>query len=261
MDVLELPKAPADACAISANLGCLVDSLGTPELQPRLFSTVAAATGAAHVSAFLFHAGERPRILAASTRHSAGAAQHCAERYCDTYWPMDPTLRLGQDGPGLTLVRSRPDDIDHAAYRTECYSNVRLIERVSAVSRTQGQTVRLHVYRSSRDGCFDDVAIRSLAMHATIITSLLLQQEKARPAPSTQIRERLLRLTPPMPRREREVCEGIATGMTSEAIGLGLGIGLNTVLSYRKRAYARLGITSQTELMHRLFGLTHDRSS
>ncbi len=256
MDVLDFPKASAGEWAVRTSVADLVDHLGTPELPIRFFDAIAAATGAAHVSAFASDANKRPRILAAATRHHAGAARRCAERYCALYWPMDPALRLTQDGAALTLIRSRPADIDQADYRAECYSDVRLIERVSAVSRRQGQIVRLHVYRSARDGAFDDIAIHNLAGHATILTSLLLQQERARPAPSTQIRERLLQLTPPMPRRERQVCEGIATGMTSEAIGLGLGISLNTVLSYRKRAYTRLGITSQTELMHRLFGLT-----
>lgn len=37
-------------------------------------------------------------------------------------------------------------------------------------------------------------------------------------------------------------------GKGSEAIALALGIGINTVLTYRKRAYARLG-TSHNELM------------
>ena len=38
-------------------------------------------------------------------------------------------------------------------------------------------------------------------------------------------------------------------GMTSEAIGLKLGISVNTVLTYRKRAYGRLRISCQNELM------------
>jgi DNA-binding CsgD family transcriptional regulator len=37
--------------------------------------------------------------------------------------------------------------------------------------------------------------------------------------------------------------------MSSEGIGLDMGISINTVRTYRKRAYARLGICSQNELM------------
>jgi len=36
--------------------------------------------------------------------------------------------------------------------------------------------------------------------------------------------------------------------MTSQGIALDLGVGLNTVLTYRKRAYHRLQVTSPFEL-------------
>jgi DNA-binding CsgD family transcriptional regulator len=46
--------------------------------------------------------------------------------------------------------------------------------------------------------------------------------------------------------RERSVCSGIVDGFISEAIALGISI--NSVLSYRKRAYSKLGNTSSNEL-------------
>jgi len=48
--------------------------------------------------------------------------------------------------------------------------------------------------------------------------------------------------------REKEVCLGILSGLSSEAIAAELGIGLHSALTYRKRAYDRLGISSQNEL-------------
>ena len=52
-----------------------------------------------------------------------------------------------------------------------------------------------------------------------------------------------------MPEREAEVCTAIMLGMTSEAIAIKLGISVNTILTYRKRAYGRLNISCQNELM------------
>jgi DNA-binding CsgD family transcriptional regulator len=48
--------------------------------------------------------------------------------------------------------------------------------------------------------------------------------------------------------RERAVCIGILTGYTSESIALNLGISVNSVLTYRKRLYEKLKISSQSEL-------------
>ena len=60
---------------------------------------------------------------------------------------------------------------------------------------------------------------------------------------------RLRQIMPQLARRELDVCVGIMRGKSSEAIALALGISVNTVLTYRKRAYTRLGITSHNELM------------
>ncbi|MEM7283725.1 MAG: helix-turn-helix transcriptional regulator, partial [Pseudomonadota bacterium] len=48
--------------------------------------------------------------------------------------------------------------------------------------------------------------------------------------------------------RERQVCARIVLGMTSDGIAADLGVGSQTVLTYRKRAYARLDISSQNAL-------------
>ncbi|GHF62291.1 helix-turn-helix transcriptional regulator [Seohaeicola zhoushanensis] len=50
-------------------------------------------------------------------------------------------------------------------------------------------------------------------------------------------------------RREREVCSRILHGMSSCVIADDLGIGKESVMTYRKRAYNRLGIASQRELL------------
>ena len=60
--------------------------------------------------------------------------------------------------------------------------------------------------------------------------------------------ERLTRIETNLTQREKEVCARILLGMSSEGIGLDLGIKMQSVLTYRKRAYARLNISSQNEL-------------
>lgn len=52
-----------------------------------------------------------------------------------------------------------------------------------------------------------------------------------------------------LPRREREVCSRILHGLSSHEIAERLGIGKESVMTYRKRAYSRLDISSQRELL------------
>jgi DNA-binding CsgD family transcriptional regulator len=56
-------------------------------------------------------------------------------------------------------------------------------------------------------------------------------------------------------RREGEVCARILYGLSSCGIALDLGIGKESVMTYRKRAYQRLGIGSQRELLMWYLGL------
>ena len=65
-------------------------------------------------------------------------------------------------------------------------------------------------------------------------------------------RERLRAVAPQLTGQEAEVCLRILLGITSEGIGIDLGISRNTVLTYRKRAYARLNISSQHQLFRML---------
>ncbi len=48
--------------------------------------------------------------------------------------------------------------------------------------------------------------------------------------------------------RERQVCEGILSGRKSEMIAANIGIAPNSVVTYRRRAYSKLGINSRADL-------------
>lgn len=65
-------------------------------------------------------------------------------------------------------------------------------------------------------------------------------------------RRRLLALDRGLTSRELDVCSRSLLGMTAEGTALDLDIKISSVVTYRKRAYARLGISSQAELFHLL---------
>ena len=52
-----------------------------------------------------------------------------------------------------------------------------------------------------------------------------------------------------LPRRQVEVCARILLGFSRELISSDLGIGMETVHTHRKRAYQRLRVTSEQELV------------
>jgi DNA-binding CsgD family transcriptional regulator len=49
--------------------------------------------------------------------------------------------------------------------------------------------------------------------------------------------------------REAECAAGVIAGLTAEKIALMLGIKATSVITHRKRAYDRLGVSGQRELI------------
>ena len=59
-----------------------------------------------------------------------------------------------------------------------------------------------------------------------------------------RISEKLALHDPNLTKRERLVCGFALAGYAAEEISLMLGIGTSTIITYRRRAYSRLGISN-----------------
>jgi DNA-binding CsgD family transcriptional regulator len=127
---------------------------------------------------------------------------------------------------------------------------VRLRSQLAINQVREDSSIRLNFFRA--DGFGSDH--RAWILNSIdLLMPLLWRHEaalQARPVDlRAEFRRRLAQRNPGLSGRELDVCMLIAVGLSSEGIGLELGISLNTVLTYRKRAYARLGISSQNELL------------
>jgi DNA-binding CsgD family transcriptional regulator len=123
--------------------------------------------------------------------------------------------------------------------------------------RSDGRYTKINIYRHQDDGRFSsDDASRFVEWSGILFTMLHKHFCVERPSAdkSTSAYADALQRHAPLSAREAEVCAEIAVGRTSEAIALKLQISINTVLTYRKRAYSRLRISSQNELTR----LVHD---
>lgn len=64
-----------------------------------------------------------------------------------------------------------------------------------------------------------------------------------------KIAGRLAQQYPQLTARERLVCGYTLAGYTAEGIGLILGVGMSTIITYRRRAYSRLGVCNANQLI------------
>jgi len=127
---------------------------------------------------------------------------------------------------------------------------------MTIIKAAQEGFIRMSFY-TNEDGSYINNGMES-ALSAGDVLTALLQRHKTRCESSLPLfsnsganlyQRRLMDAGLGLSRREIEVCALIARGYTSEGIALELGISINTVLTFRKRAYARLRISSQNELM------------
>lgn len=262
MDVYELPDAPAPDMSYRRDMAALVELAGRQAFPRSLFQTAQAMCNAAHLTAFRLSASGTMHTVLAENTGATLVAQSRANRYVRDYWRYDPAARVATFASrpsrksGRWVVRTVAAEIEHACYRSVCYSSVMLDNRISISEIRGDQLMRVNFYRRQREQFSDDEARKILDTADLLMPLIWRHDEDSRAgrngSPAELFRTRLAAVAPALSERERQVCALVALGLTSEGIALELGIGINTVLTYRKRAYARLNISSQNELI-RLF--------
>jgi DNA-binding CsgD family transcriptional regulator len=141
-------------------------------------------------------------------------------------------------------------------HRQDIFTNGGISHQISLVVRTGGEEyLKMSFCRSKSSPQFGSREVESWAEYSDLLTALFFEHSKRLPAQRSGrdaargFSDRLRIDHPSLTERERAVCSLIAVGMTSTGIALTLGISVNTVLTFRRRAYARLNITSHGELL------------
>jgi LuxR family transcriptional regulator, activator of tox operons len=234
----------------------LINSIGTLDFSPTLFRTAYELTKTEHLSAFSFRSQSSPRILVAENTGRYPVSSAIARQYSERYWRHDLANKLSllSTAPrsAFWVVRTTASEISDVEYRSDCYTSAGLEDRISVSQTSDENTIRLNFYRSRGDAFSQNEANKIFETAEVLIA--LLRQHEGRDSASEKYSEndfkkRLSQLAVSLSSREVDICTGILQGITSEGIALKLRLGLSTVQTHRKRAYARLGISSQNELM------------
>lgn len=119
-----------------------------------------------------------------------------------------------------------------------------------------GDAAAVYAVHASRDaglGGFPDDELRRWAKAAVLLRQVICRRPVMRPsAPMPERIDRASALlkarTTKLSEREQQVVARIACGITNDGIAADLGVAPATVLTLRRRAYAKLGINSCVEL-------------
>jgi DNA-binding CsgD family transcriptional regulator len=200
-----------------------------------------------------------------NTRNTRRLIHHCEPEkplvadgmYARQFLPTDPVIRaidVIEEPEATWRVRVAPSDIVADRYRQMLVSSG-IVERVSFVRRARESWRCMTVARRRSSGAFEDRELELLGGFARLLMpmierndALASQKPLGTEATIDELESRFARFFPALTRRERETCARAAVGMTAEGAALDLGIGVASVLTYRKRAYQRLGVSSAYEL-------------
>lgn len=256
----------------------MVSIIGNPAFSDRFFGIVQKMLGADHCTVFVSNAGGvRTLVAEAQTQAAAERVRQLAGIYGERGYRVDPVWNRPAAGqPETDAIRTEviaPAQFEDQAYRREFYDKPNIQEELALSADVgAGRRVYASFYRERGRSRFSPqdmatlqatapVTMQVLAKHAEI-TGAVLRPAAAAPIRPVSREELFQRVQEAMQddnrlltRREAEICTGIILGYTILGLSMNLGISVNTVATHRKRAYAKLRISSQNELFAHYFSL------
>jgi DNA-binding CsgD family transcriptional regulator len=231
----------------------LLAAIGTDEFGPTVWDSVLSVTAGAR-RIYLYEA-TGPEDTSLQYFHGEPGLVELFPAYRKWYLRLDPVgdaYRAAPECSNVVMQRIQPSDIDSPGFRRRFFDDAGIVERISIIQRGTDNWRAINVARHASDGCCSDEELRSLIGLACLVLSMLPLNRKRRAAPvplsAAQLEERFAHRYSSLTLRERQVCARAAVGMSVEATALDLGIAKTSVLTYRQRAYQRLGVTSPIEL-------------
>ena len=243
MRCLSLPSRTSPATA-PERLCALIEAVGTPSFTDELFLSVGDMLEASDAAVYAYGADRRTRVVAAWGR-GAGPLEWRTRAYAQRFADHDPALRTpGADEVITTCIDTAElPDPGHRALLEETGFASRVVAVFPAPG---GGWYSLNVPRSAGSAVPEPVFDRF--SHAAPVYASLIRRHLS----AGRLDARLAALCPELTPREVGVCQALLRGESAAEVATMLGIRTSSVQTYRKRAYAKLGVSNLTGLFQRL---------
>jgi len=249
----------------------LVDSVGHPGFESAYFAVFDDLLDLWSCTAFAFRRHAPPRCIVATgpNKQAALRVRNNAQRYVERGYKDDPNLRFVQALDRSEIeIRSLADaEFNDDVYRSRYFSRASTRDKIFILSAEKDWVIYANFYRGNFQREFDDADKKKLRQYARLCVAVLrLQVRFNRPAAEeafldeTRVQKQLryqqvydLLIKYQISPREAEICAMIVVGHTTQDISAELGISKNTVITHRRRAYEKLGVSNQNELFGKCF--------
>lgn len=223
---------------------CLT-SVGTERFNARYLGLIERVVKADQCSIFSFR-DRRPNCFLSYNKIEGHGAANAPQRYLSNGYRDDPLLTQDWEIPADTGLRivdfSEVRPLMSEGYFDSYFHSCGIADKISVIASSGGDTLFLSFYRSQDTGPF---AISETGLRVPfwqILSKLALLHffgigAKQLQSPLNSLSE-----------REKDICEAMLEGLTTDAIAWRLEISASTVKTYRQRAYRKLGINSKSAL-------------
>ena len=234
-----------------AAITALMRNAGETPFIDAMLDFCCASIGADFVSIFSRCSNGRPMLVGTATTTGADNARKASEGYMQHFASDVNFALMSAPGSGDAFVTYQTAaDIESLRYRQACYDRTGIADRCSYVRARGAAPLSISLYRSRRNGRFSERELDRIVTLMPILVAAVERHGTMYDAEDTvdaahALRRRCPTLTP----REAEVAAHTRAGLSARQIAEALGIAETTVVSHRKSAYARLGLTGLRQLM------------
>lgn len=239
----------------------MVAAMGGPRFGSAVTAFVREACEADHILAFR-SAKLSPEIIFNVSRDGSATAQQITSRYmANSYWhddlPMAATLQNAAES-GWALNRYDITTLPKQNYLAKLFREPRICERIIFSGDVDEHIVGIVLLRAEKTGLVDHSLLQGLSGLSDILFPLINKHADILQFKSdfhgsltclAKIERVLGRSESGLTRRERQVCARTLFSVSTVGIAEELGIGEETVITHRKKAYQRLSLSTRHELL------------
>lgn len=252
------PEAREEPAVLLAGFAAAVAAVGTAQFDGALLRALGRLGTADHLTVLTHRAEEGLRALVLASREDPATVRSLTRDYVARHHALDPNFaELARPGwrRRVVLRRHEAARLKSRAYETRFFTTVGIVDKISLLWRKADTGYYANIYRTRRSGRFAAEELRALSAAAPFLASLVHLHAGRRHLSGTlggeppEVAARLVALlSDRLTAREQAVLARVLIGLRTEGIALDLGVKPSSVITFRKRAYAKLGIGSQAEL-------------
>ena len=242
----------------------LIGALGTDQFEDEMLQVLGSIAGTQHYSIYRVRAGTPEFLGGASMRGQHPARLTAAnQRYSRNFAELMRAETMVPHGGAPILLHDPVESLEDPGL-TGALRHYNIVDRVVLCGRAGDEFFAITMMRSMEAGIFPPKEIAQIETSGDLLLAVCAKHASIhwdRPRgvkifASVDVIEATLREANwGLSVRELQVSARILFGISALGISIDLGLGEDTIATYRKRLYARLAIGSRHELMQKYLSL------